>query len=82
MAIHNVEIKSAVELHEWFEKACSGDYVDKVYTDGVMVTEEVRKEMMTCLFQGAVTIGNESHLLSFEDMRGGVWRAYISYPIC
>ena len=71
-------IESARGLYEFFS-ANKGH--EDLIADGVYVTTDVRCEAMCSTQQRRITLdnycGGDADVIQFEDMDGGVWRAFI-----
>lgn len=72
-------IQSGEELMRWIALATNGNFQDKVANDGVMVSTKVRREVLTSIEQGRFVARGLSIKIQFENMQGGVWRAYCDF---
>lgn len=75
-------IKSADELNEHFfiiARKQNKERAIKLLNDGVMINGKVRKEVLTSMEQGKITLEGRVLKIQFENLGGGVYRAYVEY---
>lgn len=73
------KIESGEELYGWMQKATNQGFEPKYANKGVMVSTKVRQEVLTSIHQGRFISKGEVVDIKFENMQGGVWRAYVDF---
>ena len=67
-------VKTGTDLYQWFYSCGSKKQLLK---QGIMVSTAIRKEVLTSTKQGKITLRGSVYSIQFENMNGGVYRAYI-----
>lgn len=67
-------IRNAIELKQWFFEIRNDK---KAMEKGIMVVSRVRKELLTSTDQGKTIVEGKVEIIKFENLTGGVYRAYI-----
>ena len=70
-------IESGSDLYEWMHRATQKQFESKYANKGVMVSSKVRREVLTCVDQGKLLSRGQVVDIKFENIGGGVWRAYV-----
>jgi len=68
-------IKSGKELRDHFFQV---RHNKQKLEDGVMVSSVVRREILLSIEQGKIILEGTVYRISFENLSGGVYRAYIT----
>ena len=72
-------LQSAKELAEYFysySKLSASNFI-RYKNKGVMVSTKVRKDFLTSELQGRICIAGTFYTVCFDNLGGGVYRAYI-----
>lgn len=67
-------IQTPDELKEYFFNVRK---IESRLTEGIMVLTSIRKEILTDINQGKMILDGRVEKINFENMGGGVYRAYI-----
>ncbi len=72
-------VKNGDELYTYFfEIARKVKKPKKTLSKGIFIPQSVRKEVLTSIEQGEITLEGQVLTIKFENMTGGVYRAYIN----
>ena len=70
-------IKNAEELYDWFRSCRLSHRAEELRERGIFVTTAVRRGVMVDSSQGRILLDGTFYQVLFENMGGGVYRAYI-----
>ncbi len=70
-------LKNGDELIEWFLALASDPRAESKWHKGVCVSAKIRREILTCGRQGKLIVRGNVRAIQFENLGGGVYRAYL-----
>jgi len=73
-----VLIDNGEQLKEWFFAVRKRYDVQKLWDKGIFVNSKVRKDILIDVSQGKTIIEGRVRQIKFENVGGGVYRAYLS----
>ena len=72
-----IETGEELQKYFWsFRKLSTSNFI-RSKNEGVMVTAKVRKEYLTSDYQGKITIDGIVWKIEFQNLGGGVYRAFL-----
>lgn len=71
-------IQTPNDLHEWLMQASKGTKATKTLQAGIYVSSNIRKQVLLSYDAGKIIINGRVKRVEFQDMKGGVWRAFVT----
>ena len=75
-----IAINDYKELRQWFfntNRISQNERANKLLSKGIYIGTSVRKELLCSIWQNKITMSGKVLKIRFENMTGGVYRAYI-----
>lgn len=72
-------IQRSSELRAWFFQQSTFSHGKETMLKGLYVDSRTRKEIMTNEDQGKIVLTGIVRTIEFENMGGGVYRAYVAF---
>lgn len=71
----NRTIETPEDLNDWFFRRQS---LPNEMLDGVNITTKIRRDVLTSESQGKIVLNGKLYWISFDNLGGDVYRAYVN----
>lgn len=74
-----IMIRSGEEFREWCFNLTNNYRGKELLSKGLYINAKVRKDILTSTEQARIVLYGQVKQIEFENMNGGVYRAYVSF---